>query len=45
MADRLRPLWDFYDLDATEQRLCLRLENEPDGAGRAVSTPRLGREL
>lgn len=43
MADRLRPLWDFYDLDATEQRLRLQLEGERDDAGRAEVLSQLAR--
>jgi tetratricopeptide (TPR) repeat protein len=43
MADRLRPLWDFYDLDATAQRLRVQLENEPDDAGRAEVLTQLAR--
>jgi tetratricopeptide (TPR) repeat protein len=43
MADRLRPLWDFYDLDTTEQRLRLQLEEEPDDAGRAEVLTQLAR--
>jgi tetratricopeptide (TPR) repeat protein len=43
VADRLRPLWDFYDLDATEQRLRLQLEKEPDGAGCAEVLTQLAR--
>lgn len=33
--DRLRPLWDFDDLDATEQRFRAQLEQEDSDAGRA----------
>ena len=43
MADRLRPLWDFDDPDATEERLRLQLENEPDDAGRAEVFTQLAR--
>jgi tetratricopeptide (TPR) repeat protein len=43
MADRLRPLWDFYDLDATEERLRAQLEDEPDDAGRAEVFTQLAR--
>jgi len=35
VPDRLRPLWDFDDLDGTEQRLRAQLEEESDDAGRA----------
>jgi tetratricopeptide (TPR) repeat protein len=40
---RLRPLWDFYDLDATEQRLRVQLEKEPEDAGRAEVLTQLAR--
>ena len=43
MADRLRPLWDFGDLDATEQRLQAQLKEEPDDAGRAEVLTQLAR--
>jgi tetratricopeptide (TPR) repeat protein len=43
MSDRLRPLWDFYDLDATEQRLRTQLNDEPDDAGRAEVLTQLAR--
>ena len=43
MADRLRALWDFYDLDATEQRLHAQLADEPDDAGRAEVLTQLAR--
>ena len=43
MPDRLRPLWDFDDLDATEQRLRSQLEQEPDDAGRAEVFTQLAR--
>ncbi len=43
MADRLRPLWDFDDLDATEQRFRLQLEKEPEDAGRAEVLTQLAR--
>jgi tetratricopeptide (TPR) repeat protein len=35
MDDRLRPLWDFDDLDATERRLREQLEAEESEDGRA----------
>jgi tetratricopeptide (TPR) repeat protein len=35
MVDRLRPLWDFDDLDASEQRFRAQLEQEESDAGRA----------
>lgn len=43
MADRLRPLWDFYDLDATEQRLRTQLNDEQDDAGRSDVLTQLAR--
>jgi tetratricopeptide (TPR) repeat protein len=42
-ADRLRHLWDFYDLDATEQRFRGQLEHESEGAGRAEVLTQLAR--
>jgi tetratricopeptide (TPR) repeat protein len=35
MADRLRPLWDFDDLDASEERFRAQLDQEESDAGRA----------
>jgi tetratricopeptide (TPR) repeat protein len=43
MGDRLRALWDFYDLDASEQRLSMQLEEEADDAGRAEVLTQLAR--
>ena len=43
MADRLRPLWDFEDLDATENRLSAQLERETSEAGRAEVLTQLAR--
>jgi tetratricopeptide (TPR) repeat protein len=43
MADRLRPLWDFHDLDATEDRLNAELECETSEAGRAEVLTQLAR--
>ena len=43
MADRLRPLWDFDDLDATEGRFRSQLDKEPDDAGRAEVLTQLAR--
>ncbi len=43
MVDRLRPLWDFYDLDATEQRLRVQLDAELDDPGRAEVLTQLAR--
>jgi hypothetical protein len=35
MADRLRPLWDFGELDGSEHRLEEQLQREESDAGRA----------
>jgi tetratricopeptide (TPR) repeat protein len=43
MADRLRPLWDFDDLDSTERRLSDVLEAEESDAGRAEVLTQLAR--
>ena len=43
MADRLRPLWDFDDLDSTEWRLSDLLEAEGSDAGRAEVLTQLAR--
>jgi tetratricopeptide (TPR) repeat protein len=43
VPDRLRPLWDFDDLDATEQRLRQQLEREDTNAGRAEVLTQLAR--
>jgi tetratricopeptide (TPR) repeat protein len=43
VADRLRPLWDFEDLDATEGRLQQQLEREDSDAGRAEVLTQLAR--
>jgi len=43
VSDRLRPLWDFDDLDATESRLRAQLEDESDDAGRAEVLTQLAR--
>ena len=43
MGDRLRPLWDFDDLDATEERLQAQLAREPTDAGRAEVLTQLAR--
>jgi len=43
MPDRLRPLWDFDDLDATEARLRGQLESEESDAGRAEVLTQLAR--
>jgi tetratricopeptide (TPR) repeat protein len=43
MPDRLRPLWDFEDLGATEARLREQLEREEADAGRAEVLTQLAR--
>src|SRR5215213_7130615 len=43
MPDRLRPLWDFDDLDATETRLTAQLEAETTDEGRAEVLTQLAR--
>ena len=43
MPDRLRALWDFGDLDATEGRLREQLEREESDAGRAEVLTQLAR--
>jgi hypothetical protein len=43
MPDRLRSLWDFDDLDATEQRFREQLELESSGEGRAEVLTQLAR--
>lgn len=43
MPDRLRPLWDFDDLDSSEHRLRDQLERESGGAGRAEVLTQLAR--
>jgi tetratricopeptide (TPR) repeat protein len=43
MNDRLRPLWDFDDLDATETRLRDQLDREQTDAGRAEVLTQLAR--
>jgi tetratricopeptide (TPR) repeat protein len=43
MGDRLRPLWDFDDLDATEGRFRAQLEQETSDAGRAEVLTQLAR--
>ena len=43
MGDRLRPLWDFDDLDASERRLRAQLEQETTDAGRAEVLTQLAR--
>jgi tetratricopeptide (TPR) repeat protein len=43
VADRLRPLWDFDDLDLSEERLRAQLELETTKAGRAEVLTQLAR--
>ena len=43
MSDRLRPLWDFDDLAATEQRLRAQLDEETSDSGRAEVLTQLAR--
>ena len=43
MDDRLRPLWDFGDLEASESRLRAQLELEETAAGRAEVLTQLAR--
>jgi tetratricopeptide (TPR) repeat protein len=43
VTDRLRPLWDFNDLDASQARFVEQLEREPDDAGRAEVLTQLAR--
>jgi tetratricopeptide (TPR) repeat protein len=43
LPDRLRPLWDFEDLDATQLRLREQLDREESDAGRAEVLTQLAR--
>ena len=43
MGDRLRPLWDFDDLDASEGRFRTQLEQEATDTGRAEVLTQLAR--
>jgi tetratricopeptide (TPR) repeat protein len=43
VSDRLRPLWDYDDLDATGSRFRVQLEDESDDAGRAEVLTQLAR--
>jgi len=43
VEDRLRPLWDFGDLDASEQRFRAQLGQEESDAGRAEVLTQLAR--
>ncbi len=42
-TDRLRPLWDFDDLDLSERRFTEQLDREVDDAGRAEVLTQLAR--
>lgn len=43
VGDRLRPLWDFEDLEASERRLLEQLERETSDEGRAEVLTQLAR--
>ena len=43
MGDRLRPIWDFGDVDASRQRFRERLEEETTDVGRAEVLTQLAR--
>jgi tetratricopeptide (TPR) repeat protein len=43
MTDRLRPLWDFDDLDASQASFLEQFEREPDDAGQAEVLTQLAR--
>jgi tetratricopeptide (TPR) repeat protein len=43
MGDRLRPLWDFDDVDGSERRFGEQLQREESGAGRAEVLTQLAR--
>ena len=43
MGDRLRPLWDFDDLEATRERFLAQLAAETTDAGRAEVLTQLAR--
>ena len=43
MPDRLRPLWDFDDLDSSERRFHAQLEQETSDAGRSEVLTQLAR--
>jgi tetratricopeptide (TPR) repeat protein len=43
VPDRLRPLWDFGDLDASEERLRLQLQQETTDGGRAEVLTQIAR--
>jgi len=42
-GDRMKPLWDFGDLDLSERRLAEQLDREVDDAGRAEVLTQLAR--
>src|SRR5215471_9312465 len=43
MPDRLRPLWNFDDLDSTQRRLRAQLDEEETPAGRGEVLTQLAR--
>ena len=43
MGDRLRPLWDFDDLDGTRERFLAQLDSETTDAGRGEVLTQLAR--
>jgi tetratricopeptide (TPR) repeat protein len=43
MGDRLRPLWNFDDLEASDQRFRAQLDKEKSGAGKAEVLTQLAR--
>jgi tetratricopeptide (TPR) repeat protein len=43
MSDRLRALWDFEDVDASEARLLVQLDREESDSGRAEVLTQLAR--
>ena len=43
MGDRLRPIWDFNDLDASRQRFRALLDDEEAVVGRAEVLTQLAR--
>src|SRR4029077_9798944 len=43
VTDRMRPLWDFDDLDGSERRFTDQLEEESTGDGRAEVLTQLAR--
>lgn len=43
MGDRLRPIWDFNDVESSRERFCAQLEEETTDAGRAEVLTQLAR--